>query len=265
MWKTIPAPFAPSAQDVELIRRNCPIDLMADEAAPRILILGVTPALINARWPASSEIHAVDYDPVMIEALWQEREGASCHCARWQDLPFADNFFDLIVGDCSFNALPAIPEYEGVLKEIARVGKPSCTMISRFFMQSKPRLSLSILISEATGRFAGFGASARRLLIPIAASGLDGSLSSKDIRGRIVDECGDVDEFLAALQQEGEDKERALRTFAFDQRLNYPNKQQVEDTFGRYFDVITFSFPEYDCGQFCPTIGLTGVKAKHST
>lgn len=258
MWRTISPPFVPTAHDIQLVQRACPPELLKESAAPRILVLGVTPALISARWPASSEVHAVDYDQVMIDALWEPKPGAHCHCAWWQDMPFADDEFDLVIGDCSFNALPGIDAYDEVLREILRVSRPSAPLVCRFFMQQEPRLTLAELTRESSGKFAGYGSSARRLLIPIAASEEDGRLHSSDIPGRIREQVGDIDEFLEGLGQSPEEQVRAKRTFEFDQRLNYPDRQTIGRVFGQYFKEIEFAFPDYDCGAFCPIVSFSG-------
>jgi len=254
MWRTIPPPFVPTEEDVELVRKACPSELIESSAAPRILLLGVTPMLADAAWLASSELHAVDYDQVMIATLWRPRERYHCHCARWQEMPFPDGFFDLVIGDCSFNALPAIADYAEVLREVARVCRPSAPLICRFFMQSEPRLSLGEVAREAAGRFGDYSLAERRLLIPMAASEDDGSIHSTDIRDRIREQFGDVEAFLAVLGQEGEDKVRALRTFEFDQWLNYPTRARIRAEFERYFSDIRFAFPDYAAGPFCPIV-----------
>lgn len=257
MWRSIPPPFMPSDADVALLQAACPPELMHEGAAPRILVLGVTPALVEARWPARAELHAVDFDQGMIEVLWRPREGRHCHCAYWQDMPFDDGFFDLVVGDCSFNALPDTAEYDAVLREIARVSRPGAPLVARFFMQAEPRLTLADLPRAANAEFAHFGPAAKRLLIPIAASGEDGSNHAIEIPAKIERAWGPVEEFLAELGLAGEDKERALRTFTFDQRLNYPARKTIAAIFGRWYAAVGFAFPDYDCGGFCPTVSCT--------
>ena len=222
MWRTIPLPYVPSDEDVALLRQLCPPELLGDSAAPRILVLGVTPPLIGAGWPAASEVHAVDFDHGAIDTLWQPGERRRVHCARWQEIPFPDAHFDLVIGDCSFNALPGIEQYDEVIAEVDRVRKPSAPLITRFFMQSEPRLTLDYLMREASGLFAGYRPYALLMLVPIAASEANGVLHATDTAGRIVEQCGDVEAFLSALGLDEEGKWRARRTFEFDQFLNFP-------------------------------------------
>jgi hypothetical protein len=254
IWQTISPPMIPSVQDVELVRRSCPPELMDLAAAPRILVLGVTPALVDAGWPARAELHAVDYDPAMIELLWKPRASAQCHCAHWQAMPFSDGYFDLVVGDCSFNALPGLQEYDAVLREIARVKRPIAPLVARFFMQPEPRLTLALLQEYASSKFAGFGAAAMRLMVAFAASAPDGSLEFRDIPTRIREQWGSVDEYLAAIGQSPDAIARANKTYLIDQRLNYPDRHQILLHLEPYFREISFNRPNYDCGEFCPIV-----------
>ncbi|TIX51141.1 class I SAM-dependent methyltransferase [Alteraurantiacibacter aquimixticola] len=259
LWLSIPQPFVPSPEDLALLRQACAAQLRDGGAPLRVLMLGVTPGLTAIDWPDGSTLDAVDFDPVMIETLWRDREGASCHCAPWQDMPFPDDHFDVVIGDCSFNALPAIADYDGVLNEVLRILRPSGTLAVRFFMQPAPRLTLAALMHDAAEKYAGFRDAAMRLMIPMASSDPDGTSHSRAIPGKVAEQCGDLDSFLAALGQEGEAKERALKTFGFDQRLNYPTREQVRTIFGRFFAEVDIVFPDYDCGFLCPMVSARGV------
>ena len=254
LWPTIPPPFLPVGEDLDLVRRACPPGLLEETAKPRILVLGVTPALVGAPWPAASEVHAVDFDQAMIDILWVPQDGRQCHCERWQEMPFPDGYFDLVIGDCSFNALPRIAEYGAVLKEIGRVRRPSAPLVCRFFVQPEPRLTLKGLAGEEGRRFAHYAPYSRQLLISIGGALPDGSLHLADLPDRIRTEFGDVDEFLTALGQTPDSRERAWKTFEFDLDLNYPNRRQIAEIFGAYFEKVEFIEPGYDCGEFCLTV-----------
>jgi ubiquinone/menaquinone biosynthesis C-methylase UbiE len=254
LWRNIPPPFRPIDEDLGLYRMACPPQLLAPQSNARILVLGVTPALIQAEWPADCEMHAVDYDEAMIEAQQASGCTVNYHCERWQEMPFPDDHFDLVIGDCSLNALPAIPEYFDVLREVRRVMRDGAPLVCRFFMQASPRLTLTRVAAEADGEFSTFSDAAKRLLIPIAASDEDGSHYARNIANRIREQFGDVDDFLEVLGQTPEGTERAKATFAMDQRLNYPDRDRIETELGQFFSSVKFAFPQYDAGGFCPIV-----------
>lgn len=254
MWPTVRPPFAPSAEDLDLYQQACPLELLAEDAAPRILVMGVTPHLVHAQWPKASELHAVDYDPTMIDAMWQPRAGAEVHLGRWQDMDFPDDHFDVIVGDGSFNALPAFEDYGAVLRQVDRVRKPGAPVIMRFFIEQERRRSLAQLIEDLAGPLAHARAPARKLLMLLAAADDDGIMYHRDVPGRIRAEWGDVDDYLAAMGETADEVERSKSVFTFDQRLNYPTEPQIREHFSPYFDDIRFAYPDYDIGMHCPTV-----------
>jgi hypothetical protein len=253
IWPDLPPPYVPSARDLELIREACRPGLLDAAASPRILVLGVTPGLVHAPWPVGSETHAVDYDQVMIDRLWRSATRAHCHLARWQDTPFPDRHFDLVIGDCSLNALPGLDDYDGVLTEITRIKRPEAPVILRFFMKPEPNLALAGLLEELPA-LAASNAAAKRLRILIAASREDGRTYFRDVPTRIRAECGPVREYLATIGMTEPEIAHAEKTYGFDQYLTFPSKRQIIGQLGPHFATVRFAYPEYDCGALCPTV-----------
>jgi hypothetical protein len=254
IWPTIPSPFSPSSEDLALYQQACPPELLAADATPRILLLGVTPQLANAPWPSGTELHAVDYDEQMIASLWHPREGAECHLSRWEEMPFPDAHFDLVIGDCPFNALPSQADYEGVLRQIARVRRPAAPLITRFFMHSEPRVTLAQLVDMAGGALADLPTPATRLMIYMTASDEQGRLYNPAGAQRIRDEWGDLETFLVAMGQAPEDRELTKLVLSFEQRVNYPTASEIRQHFAPFFDDIRFTYPTTGVGQNCPIV-----------
>jgi SAM-dependent methyltransferase len=169
-------------------------------------------------------------------------------------MPFPDAYFDLVVGDCSLNALAHIADYGEVLREIARVSRPAAPLVTRFFMQAKPRLTIANLPKDAAGRFAGWSPLGRSLLIPIAASDDDGSLCISDIPRKIAERWGELDEFLLAVGQPPEDRALLAEIYHFEQPLNFPSKEGILEELKPWYRDISFEYPGYDCGAFCPIV-----------
>jgi SAM-dependent methyltransferase len=254
IWQTIRPPMIPAAEDMRLVQQMCPPELLHEDAAPRILVLGVTPALIDTSWPKASELHAVDYDQVMIDLSWRPGEGRHCHCARWQEMPLDGGQFDLVVGDCSFNALPDIEEYAAVLREIARVTKPGAPLIARFFMRSDPPLTVAGALESVSGELAGCSTTVARLLLALACAKDDGSLRFGDIPRLVAERWGDLDDYLAKLGHGAAEIERTRTILKSDQRLNYPTEAQIRREFAPYYAHAEFRYPDYPAGGYCPTV-----------
>jgi hypothetical protein len=255
IWPKMLPPFAPSQEDFDNIKALCPDHLLAQSATPRILILGVTPALVGADWPEAADIHSVDFDPVMIETLWQSGSRASVHCHNWGDMPFPDGHFDLVVGDCSFNALPDLGSYRDVLKELKRVMRLGAPLIVRFFMQPTPRLAFKDIGTDRTGQMADLTATQKRLLILLMTAHENGEINFSDIPGRICEEFGSLDSFFfSVIQMSEEDADRAKLVYHLDQTLTFPSLEQVGSSFGEWWNDRQLLYPSYPCGAFCPSI-----------
>lgn len=256
LWQSIKPPLIPSAEDASLMWSACPAELLARDHA-RVLVLGVTPALVNMPWPAGFEICAVDFDPAMIETLWVDGQDArsSVICANWSAMPFPDDHFDLVVGDCSFCALPGLDAYQAVLSEIVRVKRDDAPIICRFFMQSTPRLTMHSVVEKLGDPLLSQCApAARRLLIPIAVSGEDAAVTYNCVEDRIACEWGPFDAFLAAMGLDGEEEARSRLAFSLPHRLNFPTLAQITRQFAAAGLTPTVHVPGYPAGQFCPTI-----------
>lgn len=255
IWKTIRHPMIPSAEDVELVLRASFAHLAAT-SDPKILVLGVTPALIQAPWPSTAKINAVDFDPAMIEMLWSEDAvNASVTCADWRNLPFPDDHFDLVIGDCSFCALSSLDDYQPVLAELTRVKRSNAPLVFRFFIQPTPRLTLDDLPSMfSQSSWSRCSASARRLLIAIAASDIDAVTNYSQVIGKIEKHSADAETFFSQIGLLGEDRDRALQTFALSHQLNFPSAEQIEEQFSSVGLKMTIYNSTEPGAQFWPII-----------
>jgi hypothetical protein len=254
LWPVMPEPLVPSREDLALYVQACPPALLREDAAPRVLVLGVTPALADLPWPPKAELHAVDYDEVMVKALWHPREGAQVHLARWQEMPFEDGYFDLIIGDCSFNALSEIADYTEVLREVARVSRSGAPLIARFFMQSEPPPNLAWIAQQVPEALAHYRAASKRVLVALACAEDDGTFHMAAVRDRIGEQWGDYEDYLKALGGPPEDFELSKLVFGYDQRLNYPTERAITERFAPFYRDISFAYPAYDAGRYCPIV-----------
>jgi len=254
IWPKMDPPFSPARADIEILRRYGNIQSLDDSGGARVLLLGLTPTLVDAGWPMGTVLHAVDYDQAMVDALWKVKRGAYCHLARWQEMPFQDDLFDLVIGDCSLNALPSLEAYDEVFREITRVRRPESKLISRFFVRPEPCFSLADIAAGAVVDLSKCNAAGKRLLILLAATQEDGRLFFRDIERKIIDQWGDVNSFLLELQMTEEDVNRARQTYRFDQVLNFPTQKQIEERCLEFFVKLEFIVPEYILGKFCMTL-----------
>ena len=89
----------------------------------------------NLAWFARNgfEVHAVDNSPRAIEKLRADDlvPADRTHLAEITELPFADEFFDSVLGIAIFHLLPDRASFERGLREVWRVLKPGGLMVAR--------------------------------------------------------------------------------------------------------------------------------------
>lgn len=257
-WKRakVRAPWVPTRDDIALMRDACPASLIASNRA-RVLVLGVTPAIVLAPWPEGFEITAADYDQDMIDALWSAEAANRAEVIRadWAALPFPDDHFDLVVGDGSFCALPSLGHYPAVLAEILRVARPSAPIIARFFMRpDQPPTLHEIVSADSIALQVDHDPSELRFLTIMATCDPDGVMAHQKIAGKIQREWGDLDSYIAAVWPDEQEAATFRLAFERQQCLNFPTRRQIDEQFARFGLKGTAFTPGYRLGALCPTI-----------
>jgi len=237
---------------------------MTDVAAPAlsapdatVLVLGVTPEVVQAGWPGAAALVAVDASPTIIDSMWRPnpRIASRAICAWWQDMPLADASIDAAAGDGSFNALADFADLPAVLREVHRVLRPAGTLLVRCFVRPNSAESLDdVAAAVLRGEFPHVAAFRMRLTFALAAEGP-------------VVRLADV---LAAFNRMFPDRDHLSRAtgwprpqidmFDVDKgteiRLNFPTLDQLGDAVAPWFDLRGTSRGTYTQAQHCPTLHL---------
>jgi SAM-dependent methyltransferase len=131
-WSLVGSPLRPCAQDLALFDQVIAGWQKQAARPPAALILGVTPEFCSGlRWPAGTELAALDGSPDMIEAVWPgPREQA--RVGSWTDMPFAQGSRDIVLCDGGFGLL-SIHDQQRLLQEIVRVLAPGGVFAVRLF------------------------------------------------------------------------------------------------------------------------------------
>jgi SAM-dependent methyltransferase len=144
-WRIVP-PLAPSAQDVAWYEAR-----VEEVAAARgggglaVLVLGVTPPLVDMRWPARTSLVAVDWSSGMLRRVLPSGGGgvrAQAVRGDWRSLPFASASCDAVVGDGCYSALGCYRDAQLACREVRRVMRKGGLFCLRCFVRSdRPRSS----------------------------------------------------------------------------------------------------------------------------
>lgn len=140
-WKHVGRPLKPTPDDIRIYERFAA--RAARRGGPGIagLLLGVTPEIAGCRWPAGTDLTAVDSSRAMIDALWPAPgtpAASRAIRADWRALPLEPRTIDLVLGDGCNAALPFPDGVGGMAGEVARVLRPDGVFVLRAFVRPEP-------------------------------------------------------------------------------------------------------------------------------
>jgi SAM-dependent methyltransferase len=248
-------PWCPSREDGLLMREMANRALGSSGKGPRVLVLGVTPQIIQLDWPHDAELAAVDSSSSMIASNWRLHRCLASFvvCARWQVLPFANASFDAIVGDGSLNALPDLDEYGKVLHQAARALRPGGALVLRCFIKPKRMEAPEQVVLQA--RQGGFSTTSEfRLRFAFAAADAGGRVALAQLRdsfNALVADRGDFARATGWPRQEIDyvdiDKDSRIG-------LTFPTGSQLQALSEPFFRIERLERGTYAQSEHCPTI-----------
>jgi SAM-dependent methyltransferase len=136
-------------------------DLFGTAAKNRTWLLGVTPEIATVRWPKDIDLLAVERVRVMIDSTWPgDTDSRWAICANWLQAPFADESFDLAIGDGCLTAVGFPDELPRLLASVHRCLRRDGYLMLRLFCRpdvaETPDAVIAALHSGAIGSFHAF-------------------------------------------------------------------------------------------------------------
>jgi SAM-dependent methyltransferase len=138
-WSRLGPPLRPALEDLQRLQTAwlnslAPVGLPARRV--EILSLGVTPEIASFGWAEDYFLTAADASEVMIRAVWPgDAPNRQAVQASWQELPFADGTFDLIVSDGGLVPLAAPGQLAALGLELRRALRPTGRVVMRHFIR----------------------------------------------------------------------------------------------------------------------------------
>jgi SAM-dependent methyltransferase len=257
-WRLAESPGRPAEEDIR-IYEHALRDWFATvglRAAPLAVMLGVTPEIARMRWPAGTEVLAVDQSQAMIRAIWPGAAlGFQAACAHWTALPLAAASRDIVIGDGSFNNL-AGAAYGAMARSIRRVLRATGVFVVRFFVRpDRAERTGAIFDDLFRGRVGSFFAFKWRL-----AMALHGTLG-EGVR------LSDIWDAWHAAVPRPETLPASLgwpieKILTIDDyrgsavRYTFPTLAEARAALRTDFDELACHSPGYELGSLCPTFVL---------
>lgn len=147
-WEMLASPGRPSTDELRLFKKG--IDAVfrdkREKKTKRILVMGSTPELRDLAQSYQAEVTLVDINWEMTLALTTlmktKRPKEIWVRANWLEAPFPENYFDIILGDFTFENLP-FAQHDTYFRNIHRWLKSEGRYISRIWLYRKHHQPMS--------------------------------------------------------------------------------------------------------------------------
>ena len=254
-WSHFGPPLRPSPFDTGVLRQVA----SGLPAAPRVVVLGLTPETIGLSWPANTVLLALDHSTAMVGSLWPiagapAQSGVAL--AEWLKMPLANAAADIVCADGCHTQLAYPRGYTMLSKEVYRVLKPAGRHVTRVFIRpDAPETMEAITEAMARGAIGSVHALKLRLLAAVHGhSGIGSCLGDAWEAWRrlpalpqgMAGKCGWTAEEVVGIEGYA-----GLAT-----RYYLPTLDELRAIHGADFTEIECRFGDYELAERCPTLVL---------
>lgn len=257
-WDYLGPPLKPCQLDLQntqvWINQLC----STTQSVFKVLLLGVTPELVNLDWPVNTELTAVDINPTMLEIVLpkQAKLKPIGILGDWLNLPFGHKTFDLVIGDGCYSSL-AEKNYSRMTKEIKRILKDDGVFIMRFFLQAANNDNIDFLLQELkTYQLTNFHTFKLRLAM---------SLHKKLADGVCLDDVWQCwmqyfAQYVDSIKSELKWDDAVINTIQHYQEnftyYTFPTLSEVLTYLNECFADVVCYVPQHELGMQCPTLKI---------
>lgn len=257
-WQRVGVPLRPSEDDARLMM-DLANPLLAHSMRPRVVVLGVTPEVVQLPWPDGVDLLALDQSAEMIARVWQSHPKiqSSVRQARWQETFLESHSVDLIVGDGSLNVLPSLEAYAELFVELVRVLRRGGGVIIRCFVRPDEKEAMGQVVKAAlNGEIRSFHALKWRVAMTLSEAP-DFSVPLSDIHAAFSAHFHDRRRLveIACWEPEVIDTIDAYR--GLDTRYTFPTLGALRDAATGLLEMEAPRYGRYELSARCPTVRMT--------
>lgn len=255
-WALVGPPLRPCAEDVAFAEAAVTQAGAAGDGPRHGLVLGVTPELVTMRWPASTEVLAIDRARGVIGAIFPTGAAhATAIQSEWLRLPCPPASLAAIVGDGSLSNLRFPEGYRALADELARVLAPDGVVVLRLFAAPDEGESLAAVGADLdAGRVGNLNVLKWR--VAMAVQPADRNIPVADI-ALAFDEV--VPDRAALATRPGWSRAQLDSVDVYrGSALTYsfPTLAEVRAALAPALGVETIHTPTYELGERCPMLAL---------
>jgi SAM-dependent methyltransferase len=255
-WGQIGSPCRPSEEDGSLLLQLAAPALPAAKESAALVVMGVTPEIVQLDWPTQTWLQAFDHSADMIAKVWRPnpKVPSEVQQVRWQSMPLADHMVDCVVGDGSLTVIETLDEYGDVFSEVLRILRPGGSLVLRCFVSPKTNeLCQNIVAHAMSGQIGSFHALKWRFAMAMSAEH-NFSVRLGDVFAEFNRLFPDRD---ALALQAGWPRESIETINAFDgleAAITFPALDLLRELCAPYFDLSDIRYGTYELAERCPTI-----------
>jgi SAM-dependent methyltransferase len=258
LWNRVGPPLKPSSADIAVFKYQISQWVDRYGAAPRVLILGVTPELYAMDWPAGTTLRALDNSRSMIEYVWPGSQEDAL-LGSWEDVPLEEASCDLVLCDGGFGLLPYPSGQQRLLREMRRVLAPNGVFVVRLFAPVGKTGNIDHVFAQLDGgKISSLDALKLHLWGALHGDRKEG-VCPRDVAEQIFNHIGDPDS-LAQTQGWSVEHVHSLELHR-DSTAVYcltdadeVVRMATNDVGGFFLDSI--NLPAHEFGNYCPIVAL---------
>ena len=262
-WSLLGSPLKPSHIDIQNHISWVSDKIQPNQNALTVLVLGVTPELVQMPWPSGTSLFAIDYSAAMVNDILPVKTPTITPqglIGNWLQLPILSASVDIVIGDGSYSSL-ARKDYTILSQEIQRVLKPAGLFIMRFFCNSTEQDTLDAIHSDLfTNQIDSFHAFKLRLAM-LLQDDAHQSVCLKNVWECWNTHFHDGMQHIKQQLQWSNDVIASINTYKNNHACyTFPTLTTVRTTLSQHFIENDIFIPDYYLGQRCPTLLLSPVR-----
>lgn len=250
-WARLGPPLRPSPEDVAIVAGE--VATWANGRAVELLVLGVTPELVELALPAGSTVIAVDRDRAMLDALFRAGPGRRSMLGDWRALPLAEASIDVAAGDGCTTLMGYPDDYRAFAAELERVVRPGGLVVLRLFVAPGAPETLDD-VRAALATIHSFDALKWR--IAMAVQSPQRTVAVTAIRDAFAAIVPDRDALAARTGWPRATIDHIDNYAGSTAVYSFPTLDEVRGALAPYLSEIACHVPRYELGERCPTLVL---------
>lgn len=254
----LPQPARPSDEDISGFEACAAALAQSLGRPPEVLVLGFTRGIVSMRWPARSELVAMDWSGAMMRRIWPAGSlprNVAPVIGDWREMPLRAACVDLVIGDGCYASQNSFADCATVTEEVWRVLRPAGRFVQRCFSRPDTVEPVDGLFDDLrAGRIAAFEQFRWRLAMALHPAGE--AVAAGKVWRTWHERVADPRTLCAMLGWPESDTAAIDAWNEQDVRIPLPALAELHALTEKRFEMLECRIPAYPMGPRFPTLVL---------